>query len=75
MTRGRALALILLLLLLGAGEAFAQCAMCRSALESPEGRELAAGFRRGILVLLAAPITAVGTIGFLVVRARRRVKV
>lgn len=40
----------------------AQCAMCRTALQSPEGRALAAAFRRGILFLVVVPFSAVGII-------------
>lgn len=58
--------------LLATADAEAQCAMCRTALESPEGRKMASAFRRGILVLGAAPVLAVSTIGYLVVRSRRR---
>ena len=55
-------------LLVLAGPAHAQCAMCRSALESsPEGRAIAASLGRAILVLLAAPylvVTAFVTVFF-----------
>ena len=53
-------------------ETFAQCAMCRGALESPEGRQMAQAFNRGILLLLAVPFAAVGTISLLIFRAVRR---
>jgi hypothetical protein len=53
--------------------AFAQgCAMCRRALLSPEGQQMVAAFRSGILVLLAAPFSLVGVIATLVVRMQRR---
>lgn len=59
--------LAVLVLVLGlAPEANAQCAMCRTALESPEGAALAHGFRRGVLFLLAAPFSALGVIAGLV---------
>ncbi len=45
--------------------AFAQCAMCRTAmLNSPEGQKLARGFNHGILLLLSVPFFVVGTIAF-----------
>jgi hypothetical protein len=52
--------------------ASAQCAMCRRALQSPEGQQMVAAFRSGILVLLAAPFSLVGVIAALVVKMRRR---
>ena len=67
-----AVACLALLGLLASTDAAAQCAMCKTALESPEGRQLASAFRRGVLLLLAAPVSTVATIGFLVLRARRR---
>ena len=48
--------------------ASAQCAMCRRALDSPEGRQMIAAFRSGILVLLAAPFAVFGTVAMLAVR-------
>ena len=50
----------------------AQCAMCRTLLGTPEGKQLVAGFQEGILLLLAAPFLAFGTIAYLAVRARRK---
>jgi len=53
--------------------AFAQgCAMCKRALLSPEGQQMVAAFRSGILVLLAAPFSLVGVIATLAVRMQRR---
>ena len=52
--------------------AAAQCAMCRRALQSPEGQQMVAAFRSGILVLLAAPFSLVGVIAALVVKMQRR---
>jgi hypothetical protein len=53
--------------------AFAQgCAMCKRALSSPEGQQMVAAFRSGILVLLAAPFSLVGVIAALVVKMQRR---
>jgi len=60
------------LVLLWPDPAAAQCAMCRRALQSPEGRQMVAAFRSGILVLLAAPFTLVGVVATLVVRMQRR---
>jgi hypothetical protein len=55
-----------------ADAAFAQCAMCRRALQSPEGQQMIAAFRSGILVLLAAPFALVGAVATLAVRMHRR---
>ena len=47
--------------------------MCRAALESsPEGRTIAAGLARGILMMLVLPYGLIGTFGFIVYRAYRR---
>jgi hypothetical protein len=52
---------------------FAQCAMCRTALESsPEGQAIAGGFRKGIVLLLAAPYAILGTISYFAFRAYRK---
>ena len=75
MARGRAMAAaatIVVVMLFVPDAAWAQCAMCRRALQSPEGQQLAAAFRSGILVLLAAPFSLVGVIAALVVRMQRR---
>lgn len=49
----------------------AQCAMCKTGLlNSPEGQQMARGFNRGIVFLLAAPLLVVGAIALLVLRAR-----
>ncbi len=55
-----------------AGDASAQCAMCRTALESPEAVALAGGFRRAVLFLLAVPFAAVGVIAALIVHRSRQ---
>ena|SRR6185436_3527351 len=47
------------------------CAMCKRALSSPEGQQMVAAFRSGILVLLAAPFSLVALIATLVVRMNR----
>jgi hypothetical protein len=59
-------------LVFAAETAFAQCAMCRRALQSPEGQRMIAAFQNGILILLAAPFALFGTIATLAVRAERR---
>lgn len=52
---------------------WSQCAMCRSALEnSAEGQAAAAGFRKGIVFLLAVPYAILGGIGFGVFRAYKK---
>jgi hypothetical protein len=70
-------ALIIVSLVMGSfawapGSAHAQCAMCRAALASPEGQQLAAALRAGILVLLAAPVASFATVAVLAVRRQRR---
>ena len=50
----------------------AQCAMCRRALESPEGQQLVAALRRGIVVLLAAPFLLFGIVAAFAIRMQRR---
>lgn len=52
----------------------AQCAMCRRALQSPEGRQMIAAFRSGILVLLAAPFAVFGTVATLAIRRFRKIR-
>lgn len=50
--------------------AWSQCAMCVTALQnSPEGQAVAAGFRHGIIFLLAAPYAIIGSIAIGVVKA------
>ena len=69
MTAGATAAVVLLI----AGEPVAaQCAMCRTALASPEGQQMIAALRSGILLLLAAPFTLFGVIAMLAVRAQRK---
>ena len=65
-------ALVLLGAILLSSDASAQCAMCRRALLSPEGQQMVAAFRSGILVLLAAPFLVFGTVAVLAVRAQRK---
>jgi len=74
MVRGKTLAAFVfaVALVLAPEAASAQCAMCRRALQSPEGQQMVAAFRSGILVLLAAPFSLVAVIATLVVRMQRR---
>ena len=46
--------------------------MCRQALASPEGQQMVAAFRGGILVLLATPFAVFATVALLAVRAQKR---
>jgi hypothetical protein len=50
----------------------AQCAMCRSALESPDAASLASALRGGILFLLAAPFVTVAVIALSIGRSVQR---
>ena len=50
----------------------AQCAMCRRALASPEGQNMIAAFRSGILLLLVAPFAAFAAVATLAVRDQKR---
>jgi hypothetical protein len=75
MARASAVAALVILVILLADPAWAQCAMCRRALQSPEGQQMVAAFRSGILVLLAAPFSLIAVIGALVVRMQRRRRV
>ena len=53
----------------------AQCAMCRTALESSEqGQAMAVQFNRGILFMLGAPFSVAAGIGIAMVRSRRRLE-
>jgi hypothetical protein len=46
--------------------------MCRLALASPEGCQVAAAFRSGIVLLLAAPFSAFAAVAVLAIRGQRR---
>jgi hypothetical protein len=61
----------LLVIVFWAEPAAAKCAMCRRAHQSPEGRQMVAAFRSGILILLAAPFSIVAVIAALVVKMQR----
>ena len=63
--------LVMVATVLAASDASAQCAMCRRALESPEGRQMVAAFRSGILILLAAPIAVFAVVARLAIRMDR----
>jgi hypothetical protein len=65
-------ALAVAALLVASDAAVAQCAMCRRALASPEGQQMIAALRSGILVLLAAPFAVFSAVAMLAVRAQRR---
>ena len=69
------LAIVTVVLLWGCFQppVLAQCPMCRTALiVSEEGRQLAAGFNRGILFLASIPFVAIGVIVFLIFQSIRR---
>jgi len=72
MGRASLVAAIAILLIAVPLPASAQCAMCRRALQSPEGQQMVAAFRSGILFLLAAPFSLVAVVTTLVVRMQRR---
>ncbi|WP_417362296.1 hypothetical protein [Galbibacter sp.] len=65
MNRFRTLYVILLLLLVPEFMS-AQCAMCRAALESGGGEELARGVNNGIMYLMAVPYVLLAVIGFFI---------
>lgn len=50
----------------------AQCAMCRSAFDSPEGRRMIRKYQLGIAYLLAVPFVAFGTVTYLAVRGKKK---
>jgi hypothetical protein len=64
-------ALAVILVLLSFDQVSAQCAMCRRALDSPEGRQMIAAFRSGILILLAAPLAVFAVVTRLAIRIDR----
>jgi hypothetical protein len=65
-------ALVSVYLVVTAPAAEAQCIMCRTALDTPEGRMMIAALRSGILVLLAAPFAAFGCVAYFAVRSQRQ---
>ena len=64
--------LVAVVVLATALPAAAQCAMCRRALQSPEGQQLIGAFRSGILLLLAAPFAVFGIVATLAVKRLSR---
>ena len=64
-------ALALIVVLLSFDQVSAQCAMCRRALDSPEGRQMIAAFRSGILILLAVPVAVFAVVARLAIRMDR----
>ncbi|MFN3422421.1 MAG: hypothetical protein ACK40X_11935 [Armatimonadota bacterium] len=52
--------------------AIAQCALCKSALQSSANTNLISGFRFGILLLMLTPYLIVGAIAFAIYFAYRR---
>lgn len=54
-----------------ASPASPQCSMCRTTLQSEEGRRTAAGLRQGIVLLLSAPFLLAGGIAWKVARLER----
>lgn len=70
--RAIAIAAVVGLVTLWPAAAFAQCSMCRRALASPEGQQMVAAFRSGILLLLVAPFAAFATVAGLAVRDQKR---
>ena len=65
------LAIVVVVALLS-NTALAQCAMCRRALQSPEGQQMLGAFRAGILFLLVAPFAIFGTVATLAIRRFRK---
>jgi hypothetical protein len=67
---------LLALLHVAPAPSFAQCALCRQALESSEeGRAMAGKLNRAILLLLGAPLGVAATVATAVIRSRRRLGV
>jgi hypothetical protein len=59
-------------LILSEASVWAQCAMCRAALATPDGQVLAGALRSGIVIMLIAPVAAFGMIACAAIRSRRR---
>jgi hypothetical protein len=71
--RVAAAVLVGLAVVLCAVPAFAQCAMCQTALlNSAEGRGIGQEFNRAILVMLFAPYVVFGSVGAVLLRHRIR---
>lgn len=60
--------LLLTLLFFVSSEAFAQCSMCRAALDSQQDKSVAEGINNGILFLMAFPYLLVGGLGYYIYR-------
>lgn len=69
-----AFAALAMVLVLHPEPAAAQCAMCRTAFDSPEGRKLIAAFRSGVVFLLAVPVVTLGTVAYLAIRGQQRLE-
>lgn len=67
-----ALALLLALILSVAEPAAAQCAMCRTALESADGARLAGALRAAVAFLLPMPFMAIGAVALILRRRQER---
>ena len=53
-------------------DAAAQCAMCRTAFDSPEGRKMVRRYQAGIAFLLGVPFATFGTVAFFAVRGMKK---
>lgn len=62
-------ATVAITLLLSVAIAFAQCALCKSSVQSSGDANLIAGLRSGILFLLFVPYLVIGSIAFAIYRA------
>jgi hypothetical protein len=74
---GKAIVVVLVAaaLFVAASHADAQCAMCRTALESSaEGRALVTKLNLGILLLLAAPFGIAAAVAIAMRKSRRRLR-
>jgi hypothetical protein len=64
---------LLVCLQAAAPPSFAQCALCRAAVESSEeGRAMSGKLNRAILLLLTAPLGVAGSVAAAMLRNRRR---
>jgi hypothetical protein len=68
--------LILLFLVVALTDTYAQCAMCKSVVESniDGGSAIGSGLNDGILYLMAMPYIALGIIAFAWTRYNKRIK-
>ena len=76
MTPGLRISVALLIVLVALPAALSACPLCKDATsdaDTPGGSaSLGRGFYYSILLMIAVPWTAVGTVAFLIVRRRRR---